>query len=64
MQGERYRDSSLQDEPVLNWTNFCFANLVRGIHRTATKLYSGSEKIRSTCSGNIRPVWRTLPLIG
>ena len=30
----------------------------------SSKLYSGSEKLRSTCSGNIRPVRRTLPLIG
>ena len=43
--------------------NFCFANLVRGFRRTAPKLYSGSRKLRSTCSGNIRPVRRTLPLI-
>ena len=28
------------------------------------KLYSGSKKLRSTCSGNIRPIQRTLPLIG
>ena len=46
---------------ILNWTQFCFANLVRSIRRTATKLYSGSKKLRS---GNTRPVWRTLPLIG
>ena len=38
---------------ILNWTN-----LVRDIRRTATKL-----KLRSICSGNIRPVWRTLPLV-
>ena len=46
---------------ILNWTQFCFANLVRSIRRTATNLYSGSKKLRS---GNTRPVWRTLPLIG
>ena len=34
------------------------------VRRTATKLYSGSKKLRSTCSGNIRPIRRTLPLIG
>ena len=28
------------------------------------KLYSGSKKLRSTCSGNIRPIRRSLPLIG
>ena len=27
-------------------------------------LYSGSKKLRSTCSGNIRPIRLTLPLIG
>ena len=37
-------------------------NLVGSIRRTATKLYSGSKKLRSTCSGNIRPIRRTLPL--
>ena len=49
---------------VLNWANFCFANLVGSIRRTAMKLYSGSKKFHSTCSGNIRPVQWTLPLIG
>ena len=44
--------------------DFCFANIVGSIVRTATKLYSGSKKLRSTCSGNIRPVRRTLSLIG
>ena len=39
-------------------------NLVGSIRRTATKLYSGSKKLRATCSGNIRPIRRTLPLIG
>ena len=38
-----------------------FTNLVRSIRRTATKLYSGSKMLCSTCSGNIR---RTLPPIG
>ena len=28
------------------------------------KLYSGSEKLHSTCSGNIHPIRQTLPLIG
>ena len=28
------------------------------------KLYSGSKKLHSTCSGNIRPIQWTLPLIG
>ena len=28
------------------------------------KLYSGSKKLYSTCSGNIRPIRRSLPLIG
>ena len=37
-------------------------SIVRSIRRTATKLYSGSKKLRSTCSGNIRPVRRTLAL--
>ena len=49
---------------VLNWANFCFANLSSGIRRTATKLCSGSKKLCSTCSGNIRPIRRTLPLTG
>ena len=49
---------------VLNWANFCFANIVRSIRPTAIKLYSGSKKLRSTCSGNIRPIRRTLPLTG
>ena len=33
-------------------------NLVGSIRRTATKLYSGSKKLRSICSGNIRPIRR------
>ena len=41
-----------------------FVNLVGSIHWTAMKLYSGSKKLHSTCSENIRPIWRTLPLIG
>ena len=55
--------------------NFCFVNLVQGIWQIATKLCSGSKKLRSTicsgskklcstCSGNIHPVWQTLPLTG
>ena len=47
-----------------NWANSCFANIVRVLRSPATKLYSGSKKLRSTCSGNIRPIRRTLPLIG
>jgi len=39
-------------------------NIVQSIHPTATKLYSGSKKLRSACSGNIRPIQQTLPLIG
>ena len=30
----------------------------------SAKLYSGSKNLRSTCSGNIRPNRRSLPLIG
>ena len=30
----------------------------------SSKLYSGSKNLRSTCSGNIRPNRRSLPLIG
>ena len=30
----------------------------------SSKLYSGSKNLRSTCSGNIRPIGRSLPLIG
>ena len=30
----------------------------------SAKLYSGSKKLRSACSGNIRPIRRSLPLIG
>ena len=30
----------------------------------SSKLYSGSKKLRSTCNGNIRPIRRSLPLIG
>ena len=41
-----------------------FANLFGSIRRIATKLYSGSKKCHSTCSGNIHPIWWTLPLIG
>ena len=37
-------------------------NIVRAIRRTGTKLHSGSEKLRKVCSGNIRPVRRTLSL--
>ena len=49
---------------VLNWANFCFANIVRVIRPSASKLFSGSKKLRSTFSGNIRPVLQILPLIG
>ena len=48
----------------LNWADFCFANLVWGIWRTATKQCSGFKMLRSAYSGNIRPVGRTLPPIG
>ena len=44
--------------------NFCFANLVGSIRWTVMKLYSGSKKLCSTCSANIRPVHQTLPQIG
>ena len=40
---------------VLHWANFCFAILVRDIRRTVTKLCSRSKKLRSSCSGSIRP---------
>ena len=40
---------------VLNWANSYFTNLLRGFRRTATKLYSGSKTLRSTCSGNCSP---------
>ena len=30
----------------------------------SSKLYSESKKLRSTCSGNIRPIRRSLPLTG
>ena len=30
----------------------------------SSKLYSGFKKLRSACSGNIRPIRRSLPLIG
>ena len=30
----------------------------------SSKIPSGSKKLRSTCSGNIRPIGRSLPLIG
>ena len=39
-------------------------NIVQSICPTATKLYSGSKKLHSACSENIRPVRRTLPLTG
>ena len=39
-------------------------NIVRAIRRTGRKLYSGSEKLRKVCSGNIRQVRRTLSLTG
>ena len=41
---------------VGSWANFCFANIAGGIRRTVTKIYSGSKKIRSTCSGHICPI--------
>ena len=59
-----YRVQSPGFLKIVYWANFCFANLVWSIRRTATKLYSGSKNLRSTCSGNIRPIRRTLPLIG
>ena len=49
---------------IVYWANFCFANLLGSIRWTATKLYSGSKNLRSTCSGNIRPIRRILPLTG
>ena len=48
---------------VLNWVNFCFTDLVGSVHWTVMKVYSGYKKLSSTCSGNIHPVWPTLPLI-
>ena len=30
----------------------------------SSKLYSGAKKLCSTCSGNIRPIQQSLPLIG
>ena len=30
--------------------NVCFVNIAGGLHRTVTKIYSGSKKICSTCS--------------
>ena len=42
----------------------CFANLVWCIWWTATKLYLGSKKLCSTCSGSICPVWQTFTLTG
>ena len=41
----------------------CFANLVWCIWWTATKLYLGSKKLCSTCSGSICPVWQTFTLV-
>ena len=38
-----------------------FANLVGSIRR---RYIRGPKKLRSTCSGNIRPTGRSLPLIG
>ena len=51
---------------VLNRANFYFMNLLQTVQRTVTRLKkaSGSKKLHSICSGNIRPVWQTLPLIG
>ena len=51
-------------QSVLNCANFCVASIIRGILPTATKLYSGSRERRSECSGNSRPVRRTLSLTG
>ena len=51
-------------KPILNWAKFCFVNLVQGIWWTVMKLCLGFKKLCSTCSGNIRPVWQTLPLTG
>ena len=36
---------------------FVFANIVRVIRPTVTKLYSGSKKLRSSCSGNLASDW-------
>ena len=51
-------------KPVLNRANFCFANLVRGIRRTATKLCLGSKKFSlsmfweySPSSANLASDW-------
>ena len=44
-----------------------FAQLRTGVKpswKYSSKLYSGSKKLRSTCSGNIRHIRRSLPLTG
>ena len=41
------------------WTSLCEPSW-----KYSSKLYSGSKKLHSTCSGNIHPIWRSLSLIG
>ena len=48
----------------LNWLTWM--NVPLNVQREpswkySSKLYSGSKKLRSTCSGNIRPIRRSLP---
>ena len=46
---------------VLNWANFCFANLVGSIRRTATKLYSGDEAIFGVHKASLNMFWEYSP---
>ena len=50
----------------LTGRTFASRTWLGSIRRTATKLYSGVQKalLSSTCSGNIRPIRRSLPLTG
>ena len=61
-------------KPALNWANVFFGEaswfligptfLREPSWKYSSKLYSGSKNLRSTYFGNIRPIGRSLPLIG
>ena len=63
-------------KPVINWANVCSRTelevfgeaswflIGQTFLREPSWKYSGSKKLRSTCSGNIRPIRRSLPLTG
>ena len=61
MGGELVWPSGKALRPVLNWRECFFANLVGSIRPSYIR---GPKNLRSTCSGNIRPIGRSLPPIG